>query len=98
MNDEIKVEKKVEENEKWDPKIFLTDGRELIPDMSKMTIKDFRELVDPETSEDDGDKIMARIVGITLEDIQGLSYDNWRLIAGKILAYSQEPPPKPGKA
>ncbi len=90
----VREEKKAEKEAKeFDRSLFLSDGTLLIPDSSKISILEFRNLVDPKTDEDEGDEILGKMVGWSKEKVQNLSYDDWRSLAAKALEVCQQPPP-----
>jgi len=67
-------------------------GYEVTFDLSKMTIKEYRSTYDPAQPEGDADEIMARCAdGITLEELQSLSYPDWRLFGRAFFKKAQEP-------
>lgn len=47
-------------------------------DFEKITIKEYRNLLSPSYPEEEGDEIAARVAGLTVADIEAMSYAEWR--------------------
>lgn len=69
--------------------IVLSDGRELSIDFNKITLADWREMIDPARPEERGDKIAARIVGLS-DQIVNLSFPDGQRIFREIFHRAQE--------
>jgi hypothetical protein len=61
--------------------LTLLDGREITVDISKINIKEFREVCDPSQSPDDEDAILCKVYGMTKEELQSIPYPDYRLLS-----------------
>lgn len=71
--------------------VTLSDGKEITFDLSKMTIKEYRSILDPQEETDKSDGTLARVAGMELEDVQNLPYPDYRRIANAFFKKCQEP-------
>jgi len=62
------------DEEKKQPDLVLSDGREINFDLRKITIGEYRNLFKPETNVEDEDALMCRVSGLQPEEYMGLSY------------------------
>ncbi len=65
--------------------LTLSDGREVNFDVSKMTIAEYRGLFSPRESEDVSDATIARVTGMTVEELRALRFDDYAKITGWFL-------------
>lgn len=70
------------------------NGRDFEIDLSKITIKEYRALRDPDQPEDEGDAILAKAAGMELDEVQELSYLDWRLLVQKFYETAINPSPE----
>lgn len=63
------------------PDLTLSDGREIYMNLNAVSIKEWRTMKDLEQPEVEGDKILARVCGMTLEEVQSLGAGDWRSAA-----------------
>ena len=47
-------------------------------DFSKITLKEFRSLREPQQTEEEADEILARVAGLEPADLEELPYDEYR--------------------
>ena len=47
-------------------------------DFSKITLKEYRRLMDPERSDEEGDEIIGRVAGLEPAQIEEMPFDEWR--------------------
>lgn len=71
--------------------VTLKDGREITIDLYQISIKGYRTLFDPSSSEDESDKILAKTCGMDLKELQKLPYPDYRKIINAVLKRSREP-------
>lgn len=71
--------------------IVLSDGTELDIDLYKVSIKEWRSMFDPEQSDEEGDKLLAKIVGTDVEYLQSLSQPDFRLVLQSVILKAREP-------
>lgn len=73
-------------------KVTLADGRELSLDFSKVTTKEMRLALSPESTTEETDAILAKIAGITyVELIEVISYLDYKAIGQAILEGVRNP-------
>jgi hypothetical protein len=73
--------------------VTLKDGREIDIDLSKISIAEYRSLFDPEKKADDGDGIIAKVTGLTEQEIGSLSYTDYKKLAKVFFKKAAEPDP-----
>ncbi|MCJ7528977.1 MAG: hypothetical protein MUO37_12935 [Methyloceanibacter sp.] len=73
------------------PDVTLSDGRDLVIDLGKITISEFRALLDPAQAEHEGDKLIGRCVGLSAEKVGALSYPDYRLLTREFFRKAREP-------
>lgn len=61
-------------------KVTLSDGREVTVDLSKITIKEHRSLFDAADKQENEDRLLSRVCGMSLEDFQNLPAIDWKLL------------------
>ena len=61
---------------------MLSDGREVVYDLRKLSMKDYRAMFDPASKYEDEEATIARVTGLSVEELQDLTvYDHkllWR--------------------
>ena len=75
--------------------VTLSDERQITLDLSKMTIREYRGMFDAQEDTDKSDAVLARVAGMTLEELQSLPYPDYRKIAKKFFARCREPESDP---
>lgn len=71
--------------------VTLSDGREIEFDLKAITISEWREIFDPKTTVDDEDGIMARVSGLSVEELRDLSLEDWKRIWHALRRKVREP-------
>jgi len=71
--------------------ITLSDGREIDIDLYKISLQDYRNLLDPERPNEEGDAIIGRCIGMTAEEVGNLPYPDYRLIVKALFEKSRNP-------
>lgn len=69
--------------------VKLSDGREIIIDLSKMTLKEWRECMGEDQKR--SDEVIAKITGLKVKEIGELLYDDSRRLFTAILKKAREP-------
>ena len=69
----------------------LSDGREVDIDLHRVTIKEWRGLLNPEQKEEDEYATLAKIVGWKAKDIADLPYPDFRLLGLKVAEKASNP-------
>ena len=58
---------------------YVTDsGKEITFDLNKMSISEFRNMLDPQEDLDKSDATLARVAGIEVEELQALPYPDYK--------------------
>ena len=71
--------------------ITLSDGREITFDLNKISIKEYRALFKPEQPDTEEYKLLARVSGLTADEVGNLGYDDWRRFARAFFEKAREP-------
>jgi hypothetical protein len=58
----------------------LSDGRELTADMYKLTIGEYRLLLDNEQPVDAGDESLGKVFGLSASEVTALPYPDYRAL------------------
>jgi hypothetical protein len=69
----------------------LSDGRELDIDLYKITIKEWRALLNPEQDEAEEYRILGKVVGLKAADIEKLPYMDFRRLGNKVAEKASAP-------
>jgi hypothetical protein len=69
----------------------LSDGTEVTIDLYKITIKEWRNLLDPEQSNEDEYKLLAKVSGLTAKQVGDLAYRDFRLLGQKVAEKASNP-------
>ncbi|MHC4334125.1 MAG: hypothetical protein ACYSUV_10300 [Planctomycetota bacterium] len=69
----------------------LSDGREVTIDLYKVTIKEWRDLLNPEQAEEDEYATLAKVCGMKPEEVAGLAYPDFRLLGQKVAEKASNP-------
>lgn len=59
------------------------NGKEISIDLEKLSIKEFRQLRDPNRPDEEGDAILGKVTGLTAEEVGDLSYPDFRRLVKK---------------
>ena len=78
--------------------ITLSDGREITFDLNKISIKEYRALFKPEQPDTEEYKLLARVSGLTADEVGNLGYDDWRRFARAFFEKAREPLADPNSA
>ncbi len=79
-------------------KVILSDGREVKYDLTKITISEYRALFDKNQAAEEEDTILARVVGMELDEFQALPLPDWRLVVENFFVRAREPLTDPNSA
>lgn len=71
--------------------VTLSNGREVIFDLYAFTMAEFRALLNVAQSEDEGDEIVARAAGMTLQEVQNLPYLDYRKLFAAFIQRVRNP-------
>ena len=73
------------------PDLTLEDGREITFDLNKITLREFRALVDPARPDEEGDELLGRCAGLDKDEIANLPYPEYRRLTKAFFARAREP-------
>ena len=68
----------------------LSDGREIKPDFTRITVKEYRTLIGTDNVEEE-DELIGKVYGMTGEELRGLNFKDYRLITKEFLAAARDP-------
>jgi len=68
----------------------LSDGRELKPDFTKITVKEYRLLISTTETEQE-DALVGKVFGLSGEELRALSYYDFRLIFKEFVEAARDP-------
>ena len=71
--------------------VVLSDKREIEVDVSTMTLKEWRNIWSPSTSDEESDKVVARLANMKSKDLESMLRDDYRRIISKIFELSNRP-------
>lgn len=80
------------------PDMTLSDGREITFDLMALSLAEFRALFDAKQPQAEADAILARVVGMTLEEYNALPYLEWRRMTVEFFKKSRNPLADPNLA
>ena len=78
--------------------VTLHDGRELEIDLHRVTIEEWRTIFDPAQPTADEDKLMSRILGLSVKEYTSLSQPDWRRATVAIMDAARSPLDDPNSA
>lgn len=73
------------------PDVILHDGREVIIDLYQITIAEYRSLFDPKQPDIEGDAILAKCCGMTVEEVANLPQPDYRALSKIFFQKAREP-------
>ena len=68
----------------------LSDGRELKPDFTKITVKEYRLLISTTETEQE-DALVGKVFGLSGEELRELSYYDFRFIFKEFVEAARDP-------
>lgn len=71
----------------------LSDGTEVKFDFSKVTRKEYRSIFDPSQVDNEGDAVITKITGLTLEKLDNITQHDWARILREISLRAFRPDP-----
>jgi hypothetical protein len=75
--------------------VILSDEKQITFDLSKMTIREYRGMFDPQEDDNKTDETLARVAGMTLEELQLLSFPDYRKVARAFFSRCRNPDADP---
>lgn len=71
--------------------LILSDGREIVIDLKKVTISEWRAMFKPEQAEEDGDHVLGKVTGMTVDQIGNLNVEDYRRVSAALFKKFREP-------
>lgn len=71
--------------------VTLSTGREIVIDLTKITLKQYRALFDKSQPQAEEDATIAACAGLTLDEYLGLIYPDFKRIAAAFFRKAREP-------
>ena len=60
------------------PEVTLSTGRKVTFNLKGLSLREFRACVDLRTPVEDSDAVLAKVTGISAEDMLDMEYTEWR--------------------
>lgn len=71
--------------------IKLSSGQEVTLDLYKISLQEFRWLLDPDRPNEEGDAIIGRAIGMDAEAVGKLPYPDYRLLVKTLFEKARNP-------
>ncbi len=71
--------------------VTLSSGREITFDLYKISLAEFRNLLDPGRPNEEGDAIIGKATGMTAEQVGELPYPDYRLLVRHLFDKARNP-------
>jgi hypothetical protein len=75
--------------------VILSDDKEITFDLSRMSIREYRGMFDPQEDDNKTDETLARVAGLTLDELQSLPYPDYRKLARAFFSRCRQPDADP---
>jgi hypothetical protein len=69
----------------------LSDGREIDIDLNKLTIREWRALLNPEQDQEEEYKLLAKVAGLKPKEVGDLGYLDFRLLGQRVAEMASAP-------
>ena len=73
------------------PPIKLSDGREVTVNLNAISLREFREMVAPETEQERTDELTAKVVGMTADELTGMGFMDYQRILRAVIESARDP-------
>jgi hypothetical protein len=73
------------------PDFTMPDGQEIIFDLDKISIREYRKFATGSMMSEDDDTLLAKVSGLTVEDIGNLPQPQYRLLLRAFFEKAREP-------
>jgi hypothetical protein len=73
------------------PDFVTKAGVEIVFDLDRITIKEYRTLFEDRQTDEAGDAIIAKCTGLTVDQVQSLGQNEWRRLVKAFFAKAREP-------
>ncbi len=71
--------------------VKLADGREIKPNLRKLTISEYRQMFSNERTQEFEDEVVARVYGLTVEELLALDYVDYHAVGRDFFDAVQKP-------
>lgn len=73
------------------PDVTLSDGREIVFDLTKISMREYRHLFEDGQAAEEGDEMIGRCCGMTADEVANLSYLDYRRFVTAFFKTAREP-------
>jgi hypothetical protein len=73
------------------PDLVMSEGREITFDLSKLTLKEYRELFNRQQPQADEDATMRKVTGLTQEELENLPLEDYKRLFKAFMGRCREP-------
>ena len=73
------------------PDLVLKDGREIEIDMYQLSIGEWRALLSPDQEDEDEYKTLAKITGLTAEEVEEIKQPDYKLLIQAVIKKAANP-------
>ena len=71
--------------------LTLSDGKEVIFDLKKMTRQEYRDLHNPAYTDENDDLVLAKITGIDIEELRVMNMEDYSRLIWQLIRKVQQP-------
>jgi len=71
--------------------LTLADGREIDINLEAITVREYRELFSPKQSSEEETAILAKVSGMTPDEVESLSMLDYKRLLRELLAVARQP-------
>lgn len=71
--------------------VRLADGREVTPDLNRITIREYRAVFNPKQPQDEEDATLAKLYGITVDELNAQSVIIFKRLFATFLEAAKKP-------
>lgn len=71
--------------------VKLHDGREIAINLHAISMREYRTMLNPAGEVDEGDEILGKVLGLTLEEVQSFTPPDYRLAIKRVLEAASAP-------
>lgn len=71
--------------------VRLADGREVTPDLNRITIREYRAVFSPKQPQDEEDATLAKVFGISVDELNAQSVTTFKRMFAAFLEAAKKP-------
>ena len=69
----------------------LSDGREIKPDFTKITVREYRQIFAEDSTAADQDALIGKVYGMTGEELTDLNWYDYKALTSEFLTAARDP-------